>query len=167
MGPVTKLIPAREAEPEAAIIIVDDDVIYPRRFIETLLDAHRAYPTCALGYRGVRFTPGVSYPDLEHVFSSALSVAHSVDVLFGTWGYMLPPNVLTHLRSDTVPNALRWVDDVLVSGTLAQAGVPRMVVRSEDFPIETAAAMRNALSGNLNRDGSNDQRAVQAFKDYW
>ncbi|MDP3895808.1 MAG: hypothetical protein Q8Q62_03950, partial [Mesorhizobium sp.] len=89
-GPATKLLPALKLEPESVLIVVDDDVIYPYRFIETLLAAHRRNRRAALGFRGVRLSPGVGFPALDHVFATGVAGLTPVDVLFGTWGYLLP-----------------------------------------------------------------------------
>ena len=120
-GPSTKFLPALAAEPDAVIIVVDDDVIYPVDFIKTLLAAHRGDRSRALGLRGVNINPDIRFPHLPHVFCGALREAHDVDILFGTWGYLLPPHALDAAVKDfsSAPEALRWVDDVWISGHLS------------------------------------------------
>src|SRR3984893_13808108 len=56
-GPATKFIPIVQAElaagrPDALILIVDDDRVYPLDALETYLYYHRGLPDAALTFRG-------------------------------------------------------------------------------------------------------------------
>jgi lambda repressor-like predicted transcriptional regulator len=166
VGPATKLLPTLLEEPDALIVVVDDDVIYPFDFIETLLNAHRADPRAALGYRGWRLKPGVDPRDLDHVFATALKRPEDVDILFGTWGYLLPAGALDAAAHDFegYPPETRWVDDVWISGHLARLGVPRRVIPARALPLESKAAFVGALTDGLNRSGDNDRIAIAAFE---
>ena len=164
-GPATKFLPALDAEPDAVLIVVDDDVIYPRRFIETLLREHRLRPDVALGFRGVRLKQGVPFAALDHVLSTGIAETTPVDVLFGTWGYLLPPRVLgpdVHDFADAPPE-VRFVDDVWISGHLARAGIRRFVAPSAELPIETWSSFRQSLTRGVNRSGKNDETALKHF----
>lgn len=44
IGPYTKLIPSLLQYPEAIIVTIDDDILYPYDTIEMLLDTHAIYP---------------------------------------------------------------------------------------------------------------------------
>ena len=168
-GPVTKLLPTLAAEPDACLVVVDDDVVYPRDFLASLLTAHRANPTAALGLRGVCLTPGREFPALHHVLCSAQTRLVPVNILFGTWGYLLPPGALDAAVRDFsgMPEAVRWVDDVWVSGHLARRGVPRLVVPTRSFPVETLASAIQALTDGPNRSGQNDATAIAVFAADW
>ncbi|MCL4674743.1 MAG: hypothetical protein KJZ59_01630, partial [Pararhodobacter sp.] len=168
-GPATKLLPTLRAEPGATLVVVDDDVVYPRDFLAGLLAAHRADPGAALGLRGVRVAPGVPFPALAHVMCSAIPAPVPVDILFGTWGYLLPPGVLDGAVQDFsgYPDAVRFVDDVWISGHLARRGVRRLVVPTRSFPVETPASAVQALTDGPNRSGDNDAVAIAAFARYW
>lgn len=41
-----KLIPALKEFPDASIITIDDDIIYPHDLLECLINAHKEYPKC-------------------------------------------------------------------------------------------------------------------------
>lgn len=168
-GPATKLLPALKAEPEALIVVADDDVIYPRDFLSTLLQAHRRRPEAALGLRGACLREGVRFPDLWHELCSGIDGMREVDILFGTWGFMVPAARMDAAVHDFSGHAeaVRWVDDVWISGHLARLGIPRLVVPARSFPIETLAAFRQALTYGPNRSGENDAQAIAAFADHW
>lgn len=168
-GPATKLLPALAAEPEALLVVADDDVIYPRNFIATLLDAHRRHPKAALGYRGVKLREGVPFAALDHVFATGVEEAREVDVLFGTWGYMVPAGSLGRGVFDlaSAPDELRWVDDIWISGHLARNGIPRWVVRANELPVETLNVLRSSLTGGVNASGHNDATGLHHFRADW
>lgn len=168
-GPASKLLPTLRAEPDARIVVVDDDVVYPRDFLAGLLAAHRAEPAAALGLRGVRAATGGPFPALPHVMCSAIPAPVPVDILFGTWGYLVPPGALDEAVHDFTghPSAVRWVDDVWISGHLARRGVRRLVIPTRSFPVETLASSVQALTDGPNRSGGNDAVAIAAFAPYW
>lgn len=168
-GPATKFLDTLRVEPQALIVVVDDDVIYPRDFLANLLRAHRDWPGHALALRGVRLVDGVAFPELDHLMCSAIEMPQPVDLVFGTWGYLLPGGLPADEIADFsgYPEALRWVDDVWISGHLARIGVPRKVVATQSFPIETKASSMHALTDGKNRSGLNDATAIEAFKRYW
>jgi hypothetical protein len=168
-GPATKLLPALELEPGALVVAVDDDVIYPRSLLATLLREHRLRPQAAIGFRGVRLTPGVAFDELDHVFATGVRAATQVDVLFGTWGYLVPPGALGPevWRLDAAPEALRWVDDIWFSGHMARRGVERWVARAGELPIETPNVLRSALTASVNADGRNDHAGLRYFAGDW
>ena len=168
-GPATKLLPALQEEPEALLIVVDDDVIYPRNFVETLLREHRLRPDAAIGYRGVRLSRGVAFSNLDHVFATGISEPAQVDVLFGTWGYLLPVGAFDEdvFKLDTAPAEMRWVDDIWFSGQLARRGVPRWVVSADQLPLDSFNALRSSLTGGVNASGHNDETGLRYFWDSW
>lgn len=169
LGPATKLLHALRLEQSALVIAVDDDVIYPDNLVSSLLAAHRKEPGTAFGLRGVALKKGTPFADLWHVLASGIDEPKQVDVLFGTWGYMVPAWLCGQAIHDFsgYPPAVRWVDDVWISGHLARLGIPRKVAPSNQFPIETIASMRHALTDSLNSSGENDEIAIKAFADVW
>ncbi|MFI5778918.1 glycosyltransferase [Nocardia sp. NPDC051570] len=93
-GPATKLLPALRAEPDAVVVVVDDDHIYPDTFLEDLLAAHRSAPTSTVGLRGYYAQNGSNPDNFPHVCGTALRQPRAVDVLMGMWGYLIPPGSL-------------------------------------------------------------------------
>ena len=49
MGPATKLIPTLEVEtdPDTIIVVIDDDTVYPRHLLESIVDGFRIDPLYA------------------------------------------------------------------------------------------------------------------------
>jgi hypothetical protein len=168
-GPATKLLPALKAEPDAAILVVDDDVIYPQDFIAQMLDWHRKLPKAAIGWRGWRIVPGRHPKRFPHVFATALAAPEPVDILLGTWGYLIPPGAFDAAVHDFsgYPDGVRFVDDVWFAGHLARRGIERLVIPGRGLPIETEASNLAALTFGPNSSGTNDLAAIEAFRDWW
>ncbi len=168
-GPSTKFLAVHAVEPRAAIVVVDDDVIYPVDFLGTLMEAHRREPMTAFGWRGWRLQPAVNPRDFDHVFATAIREPVQVDVLLGTWGYLIPPGALDRTVHDFQgwPAELRFVDDVWISGHLARLGISRCVLAARGLPIKTAASSIGALTNGPNRSGHNDDVGIQAFSAWW
>lgn len=169
LGPATKLLPALQAEPSALLIVADDDVVYPYDFIETLVRAHRADPGSVPGWRGWKLEAGVDPRDLVHVYATGVQQAVDVDILLGTWGYLVPPGALDEAVHDYTsgPPEARLVDDIWISGHLARRGIKRRVIPAVGLPIETRASGLSALTLGPNRSGRNDAVAIAAFARWW
>lgn len=168
-GPATKLLPTLQEEPAAALIVVDDDVIYPVDIIEQMLAWHRRLPRAAIGWRGWEIVPGRNPKRFPHIFATALAKPRKVDILIGTWGYLIPPGAFdasVHDFSGYAPG-MRFVDDVWFAGHLAKRGVERLVIPGRGLPIETEASNLAALTFGPNSSGTNDLVAIEAFKDWW
>lgn len=168
-GPSTKLLPALGLETAALIIVADDDVVYPRDFIATLVAAHESEPGTAWGYRGVVLDGVTAFVELPHLLASGLAAPAQVDVLFGTWGYAVTAAMFDAAVKDFSGHleAVRWVDDVWISGHLARRGISRKVLATRLFPVETLTVMRQALTSGINRSGANDEAAIRAFANDW
>ena len=52
LGPFTKLIPALKAFPEDLVVTADDDTLYPRKWLQRLLEGHRRHPDAVICHRG-------------------------------------------------------------------------------------------------------------------
>ena len=168
-GPLTKVLPTLRSHPEAAIVVVDDDVIYPRDFLETLGSAWNDNPKCVHAYRGVRLEPDVPFSEQFHQLSTGIKDASLVDIVFGTWGYVLSAELLPPAIFDAsdVPEEMKWVDDIVISGLLARAGVPRQVIPAKRFPVEGFVPRKLALNQTHNRDGRNERMAINWFQNDW
>jgi hypothetical protein len=132
VGPATKLFPTlADAEDDQAIIVVDDDRIYPPGFVKTLTEAANADPDAAFGLSGwvvpadltdrpttIRSNLYLQPP--APVRARRLRKPFEIDILQGFSGYLVRPRffprmeeMLTH--RDAPPEAF-YVDDVWISG---------------------------------------------------
>lgn len=170
-GPATKLIPAllREQRPDTLIVAVDDDNVYPRNMISSFAAAAKAQPGAALCYRGWVVPPSLDYKQKRVRFATTVSRPMDVDIITGTWGFMVQPDFFDDGVTDYsgYPDAAFFVDDIWFSGHLARRGIPRVLFPAADPPISTLASVVNALGVVENADGAKDNAVLGAFEPYW
>ncbi|GAB4815543.1 hypothetical protein N2152v2_002589 [Parachlorella kessleri] len=195
-GPAMKYIPAVQAlrnDPAALVIVVDDDKVYPPTLVEDLLAAHSRQPAAAVGCRGWRAPPSCTYTAQSLCGAGAAGCAmeltiseyghrlgpgenRTVDVLTGSDAYAFRPAVfagndsLWTFPSKELREAAR-MDDVWISGHLAQRGVPRLVAHCQR---ECADVNPRLLPhGRIQAPGGWSQRhemntaLLQHFCPYW
>lgn len=168
-----KLIPSLERFPDAIIITVDDDTLYPVSWLENLLAAHEEQPRAVVCYRGTRIqinqdglAPYIQWP--EYTTRGEPSY-----LLFaqGCGGILYPPGALhpeVHNREafmELSPTA----DDVWFKAMVLYNGVPHVKIseRHRDFPpVYGSQAEGQTLHHVNNTLGHNDQQVAAVFSRY-
>ena len=123
----TKLVPALESFPEAAIITIDDDILYPHDTLEFLVNAYREHPRCICA-NWIR-----EYPhDLERKYISLLKWPQLFDTddiserffFEGFAGVLYPPHSLdAEVFNKTVfLDICKYADDVWFNAMALKAG---------------------------------------------
>lgn len=170
-GPATKLVPVLHSglAPDALVLVVDDDNVYPRDLVANFLHWHSRYPDAALGYRGWDVPPSRRWRDSRTLHATGLREPRIVDVLTATWGVLVQPRFFDASFTDyaAADRASFFVDDIWTSGHLARRGVERRVVPAARPPVSTLACRRNALSRGENRDGRHNDTMLAAFASSW
>ncbi|SFL68431.1 hypothetical protein [Shimia aestuarii] len=186
-GPATKLIPTLlDAAPDQVIVVVDDDRIYPRDFLETFEKGMADHPNTALTMAG--WVVPEDYLDRPTTILSNILQKPSapvrghrqrrlfpVDVFMGVFGYAVQPRFfdLEELTdfSDT-PRAAFLADDVRSS---ALCHAPRRVLPCKGLsflPKADAVHYKATALGNLNRgngalEDRNNSKAIRHYADRW
>lgn len=180
-GPVCKLLGLLQHVhlPNADLVVVDDDILYPSNFISNLLRARRLHPRkdeteCAFSFGGFSFD--TSFP-FVHVHMSDREFTtkdtwirfrnprnepyRSVHWLMGTCGILLK-------RAFFGADAFQWFvqetskskaafrsDDVLISAYLASRSIRRMLIMDANICVPNVRCqernLSDALSWNLSR----------------
>lgn len=187
-GPATKFIHALSQFSESQkILVVDDDNIYPKNYIEQFERASRQFPDIILAASGWRVpadlldrpttlksnilkTPPTPVP------GTRINENYPVDVIQGYSGYLLKPEYfdLGELKDYSfAPEALRYVDDVWVS---AHAKVSKEVFPMKRFCYTPFFKKREYSSSSLakinnwNKDSNEDRNntvGIRFFKEKW
>ena len=187
LGPATKLIPAlQEARGDTLIIVVDDDTLYPPRFIETLVKWACRFPNAAVATTGWPVPRTLKYPHWTEnylVYGNELLAPHPVSVIRGNCGFAVRPRFFDPTVWTTLaeaPKMATLMDDVWFSGHLAKRNVPRFVVPSDTDQFTRSPEFKDVItldSGlrtggqkqkkpGLDRKAANDA-ALRYFSDYW
>lgn len=124
LGPVMKISAAVLADlPAFAIVItVDDDIIYSRELIATILAGCAQFPNAALGFSGWNVRKLID----EGIYEWPSGLGR-IDVLEGWAGAayragFFGPSILTP------SNVFKFVDDVWISAYLNVAGIERRII---------------------------------------
>jgi hypothetical protein len=173
-GPGTKLLPTleREKDPNTRIIVMDDDQIYPRNLVETLVGASDEMPDAAVGSRGFAIPAGYDIERRNTLYGTHLARPEPVEIMQGSAGFLVRPRFFTKDLfdySDAPPESF-FVDDVWVAGHMARNGVPRFIVPFDNCysRIATWTARRSlSLWHGENQDGGNDEILYRYFADDW
>lgn len=170
-GPATKLIPAlmQETDGETLLLTVDDDVIYPPDLVSTFHEWHSKYPDAALGYRGWSLPKSLRWQATKTLYATSARSVQPVDVLTGTWGYLVQPRFFDRGVFDYsgYPRAAYFVDDIWFNGHLARGGVPRLLVPGRLPPLSTRIGRVRGLTFLENRDGTTNNEVIRAFAEHW
>lgn len=174
-GPATKVIPTllQHADvPDAAILAVDDDNVYPSAFVETFQRFAAALPDAALSLRGFPVPPSRRWRDCREFAGTAVTSPTRTDVIQGCGGILVRPRFLDASLLDyaSAPSEAFFVDDIWISGHLARRGVPRYVVPFSGAFIylpSLATFSGPALDRDVNRSGRNNDMLMDHFGADW
>lgn len=134
MGPITKLMGSvqEEKDPETIIITVDDDILYPPTFIESLLKASLRYPRHVIALSGMKIgrVLGTTLP--WALMDITLNVEHEdIDVIEGFSGVLYKKKFITAelLHWYQGMEACRHSDDIVISQFLRSRGISKKSLR--------------------------------------
>lgn len=186
-GPATKLIPSVLSEPaDAALLVVDDDRIYPPWTVARFEEESAETPDDALALGGwvvpadLTDRPTTVLSNLlmrppVPVRAPRLSRRMRVDVLLGVMGYLVRPRFfdLDEIADFSAgPSVLRLVDDVRTSALCRAAKYVIPGPSLSFIPKRRRGLYQKTALGRINRGrGGNDQRhntiAIRYFADRW
>lgn len=175
-GPATKIIPTFLKEVNnrnAIIIIVDDDNIYPKEFISTLVSTSEKYPDAALGLCGRNLTESLQWP-----WSNKSEKGHQVkgltevDVIMGCGGILVKPRFFNSNLYDysQAPKEAFFVDDIWINGHLARNGIHRIIIPFKGSYVYWPALFTLftlSLDKTENLRPDNNNTVIKHFRDYW
>ena len=173
-GPATKLIPTlqRETDPDTCIIAIDDDQIYPRNLIETLVSRSEKLPDAALCSRGFRIPASFDIENRNTIYGTHIEHPEQIEIMQGSAGFLVKPCFFTAEVFDysDAPERAFYCDDVWFAGHLARNGIELYVVPFDNHYSRIASwSTRGTLSlyHNENHDGENDASLYRYFSADW
>jgi hypothetical protein len=162
-----KLLPALREHPDAVIVTADDDTIYPKSWLDSLLEGHRDRPNEILGHRGTEIlvTNGGLAPYSTWPRASARTPSNKV-FLTGMGGILYPPASLPDVALDH-GLALRLcpsTDDIWfkIMALLAGTAVGKLSRGDGDFPAGRATQATALWHHNVTH-GRNDEQFARAL----
>lgn len=146
--------------PNAQIILVDDDIYYPTTMIEDLISAEHKYPNCIICRYGslIQYSESSKRLPYNHWASINNFTIHD-SLFFGTGGgTLIKPNLLfkDFLVKDLFLKMTPLADDIWVNAMVRLANVPIVMLKpSLILPIQGKGSNVTLCSENLSA-GKND-----------
>ena len=164
LGPAMKYLPALEAHRKHAVVVVDDDVLYPRDLVERLLQADMGWRgAAAVCMRGWRIHRELSWEQSVLTTPNAADDMH-VGIVCGHGGYCVRAEQLNldELGNlDRAPEDCWMMDDIWISAHLSRNRTYKRIVEGSvryKIPIDPA------LGGDRERRNDN---ALRWFAGEW
>jgi hypothetical protein len=187
LGPATKFLPTLVSEaPNAKIIVVDDDRIYPRALVEELCAAAETDPKAAFSMSGWIVPPDLTdrattiWSNLwltppTQLRGRRLSAPRQIDVLMGYAGYVVRPHffdLAALQRFEGAPREAFFVDDLWIS---AHCKAPRLALPTRRFNYQSKLRKRHydrtSLAAINSGPGGNERRnntiVLRHFRALW
>jgi hypothetical protein len=156
-GPITKMIYAIDIAD--VVITVDDDNIFNNKFVKNLLYYHDKHPNEALCSTGVLLKKG------SYKYSKKLkNMNRRVDIVLGCQGVLYQSNFFDEniWKFKDYPPA-KFVDDVWISGCLANKGTQRRCVPVGMTMINKDIKFIDNLA-TINKRDNNNNKVIKMFK---
>jgi hypothetical protein len=168
-----KLIPLLEIYADKVIVTADDDIIYPRSWLQQLVKAHNDRPDYVLGYRGASITrEGTDVAPYINWSRATRETPSPIAFLTGMGGILYPPGSLPAITGDATlaMQLCPTADDVWFKAMTLLTGTPVAKISKEsgNFPV-VRSAQKLALHHENVKAGRNDLqfRAVMDHFDLW
>ena len=172
--PHKKYLFAMQEYPEDIIITVDDDLMYDRNMINSLLESYKRNPNAVSARRVHRITSLNGdlepYDKFDKCWTRTTEPSHMLLSTNGA-GTLFPPHTLPDeaFDIDTIKKLCLDADDIWIKFMLIKKGVPVVWVKSrQSMPPEIPGTQKIALYyANTDRDNSNNDRCIQAMEDHF
>jgi hypothetical protein len=168
-GPHTKYYPYLLSEPtsHAPLVTADDDILYPKNWLQSLLQAASEEPTDIVCHRakvmrmsGEVLQPYMTWPDCHNAHASTLHFATGVS------GVLYPPEFLDKLRGegDRFQEIAPKADDVWINSVAFRSGhaVRQVSANPALFPFVWGSQGQGLVHQNA-FGGENDRQLGAAY----
>jgi glycosyltransferase involved in cell wall biosynthesis len=174
-GPATKFIPVVREELAAgrgdtAVMVVDDDRVYPRDALATYLHYTAELTEAALCFRGAAMPRTFDWRDAIMTKGNELREPRSVAVITGCGSYLIQPRFFGESLWDysEAPQGAFYMDDIWISGWLARGKVKRYAVPTS-MMMRSVWRQRRTLTLHDVPNGRqhNNNETIAFFRDSW
>ncbi|MBR5928118.1 MAG: oligosaccharide flippase family protein, partial [Spirochaetia bacterium] len=172
--PHKKYLFAMQEYPEDFIITVDDDLMYDRNMIKSLLESYKRNPNAVSARRVHRITSSGGdlepYDKFDKCWTRTTEPSHMLLSTNGA-GTLFPPHTLPDeaFDIDTIKKLCLDADDIWIKFMLIKKGVPVVWVKShQSMPPEIPGTQKIALYySNTDKENSNNDRCIQAMEEHF
>ena len=171
-----KLLPVLSLTPDSTIITVDDDYIYPLKFVENLLKIHFRYPQSVCYYTGNRISfdsRGTLKPYVKWKEAKELeSIPSLLNFSFGAGGVLYPPHTfgseifnIEYVKKNIPKADDVWFKAMSLLNNITYVRVPLQESFDDKFVLLEDAQDIALYHDNVEK-GENDNQLSKVFEDY-
>jgi hypothetical protein len=172
--PHKKYLFAMQEYPEDIIITVDDDLMYDRNMIESLLESYKKNPKAVSARRVHRITSLRGdlepYDKFDKCWTRLTEPSHILLSTNGA-GTLFPPGSLPEeaFDIDAIKKLCLDADDIWIKFMLIKKGIPVVWVKSNhSMPDEIPGSQKVALYyANTNKEDSNNDRCIRNMEEHF
>jgi hypothetical protein len=169
LGPHTKWLPMIERGADNPFVICDDDILYPRKWLESLIREDRTDAYVGIRCHRIQYDANeypASYSEWKHDIAWDGLLSHSLFVTACAGAIIHPARIADEFRDrrlimDLCPKA----DDIWLKAAHAAAGIPCFKTRYSFPCLEIPGSFESSLLQTNVDDGGND-RQLSAVK-HW
>lgn len=168
-GPASKWIPtlARYQGTDQAIVVVDDDMIYPDDLLHKLMALYQQHGgRAAFCCSGHRLYDHLNFFDFPRNAWPAEGGLERVAIMEGCGGYVISPQMIPLAAAEAIsqlPRQQARQDDIWLSGLLSQYGVAKYFI-----PSKRRKGTINTITPAIDGDRVHaSNQLVARFKPYW
>ena len=172
IGPYTKIIHSLKEYPESLIVIADDDVMYPKHWLQALYESYQQTPECIHAYHAPFMTLDEhgalekfsDWPEVPGLLGPSLFLFGE-----GVGGVLYPPGVFHQdvFRQDIFLRLCPSADDIWLKAMSLRNGVLcRKVSPLSRLPLMIKGTQEKALK-HLNIAGGMNDSQLRAVFDYY
>lgn len=162
----TKLIPALKDFPNDIIVTIDDDILYNKNMLRSLLHLHKRYPNTIIGHRVRHFKPNAPYRAWkrykEHRYLLKSLKPKFTNIQTGVGGVLYPPHSLdTTMLDSTIFMAMApTVDDIWFWAAAVSNGTKIAPVPFGQYKLNELRKPKEIGLFNINGDKTNDVNRI-------
>lgn len=158
--------------PEAIVVTVDDDIIYPEDMLEKLLKAHRKYPNCIVANRAHKMKFCNNKPLPYSKWESKVQKSTKPDIALcptGCGGVLYPPKCLDQkvYEKEIFMDICKYADDLWLK-CMSYLNGTKIVLSESDIPevIDVIGNKNNGLA-KINVVGNQNTSQLLNVSDYF
>ncbi|MEQ8580726.1 MAG: hypothetical protein RIC30_05840 [Marinoscillum sp.] len=184
LGPATKLLPTLKLlkDTETLIVVGDDDEIYPRKLFDNYLNHQFGFKDSVMALVGWNAPRDFNHSHKEIRYGAIGSIPKTaskveeptqVDCVQGASTFAVKSVFFTEnvFSYDKAPKEAFFVDDIWVSGHLAQNNIPIYVIpatfRYARMKVPSHLLFSETLHRKENKSGDNNSTIYRHFQEEW
>lgn len=165
IGSITKIWYAIQEFNNTNVITIDDDVIYPKKFVESLINNQKSHSEVVLACRGrLLHKPYTIYNKSTLIQYKGLDLPKNVHVVTGTWGALYNTDMFDNTFFSKEGETRAYTDDIYISANMWRNNIPMKVIPKFEGNITPSDIHAVDSLWETNSGGLKNNKSIDFFK---